>query len=161
MMLSIEQNLRFAGRYFCMDPEEIEERMTYLMNRFGLAKYAKSKASILSGGFKQRFLLARTLMHSPRLVILDEPTVGLDPHIRRDIWEVIKELKKDNITVLLTTHYLDEAEKLADRVCLLDKGVIQLIDTPENLKKAHEQSNLEEVFIKLIKESEKEESKEE
>jgi len=105
MMLSIEQNLRFAGRYFCMDTDKIEERMTYLMNRFGLTKYAKSKASILSGGYKQRFLLARTLMHSPKLVILDEPTVGLDPHVRRDIWEVIKGLKKDNVTVLLTTHY--------------------------------------------------------
>lgn len=154
MMLTIEQNLDFAGRYFCMSTEEIKERTAYLMKRFGLEKYAKSKAHILSGGYKQRFLLARTLMHSPKLVILDEPTVGLDPHVRRDIWEVIKGLKKDNVTVLLTTHYLDEAEQLADRVCLLDKGVIKLIDTPANLKSAHKQANLEEVFIKLITECE-------
>ena len=92
-------------------------------------------------------------MHKPELVILDEPTVGLDPHVRRDIWEIIKDLKKDVTTVLLTTHYLDEAEKLSDRVCLLDQGVIQLVDTPENLKKAHGQSNLEDVFVKLIQES--------
>lgn len=156
MMLSIEQNLEFAGRYFCMSDNEIKERTAYLLKRFGLEKYAKSKASILSGGYKQRFLLARTLMHSPKLVILDEPTVGLDPHVRRDIWEVIKDLKKDGVTVILTTHYLDESEVLSDRVCLLEKGVIQLIDTPENLKKAHGQSNLEEVFIKLIKEAEEE-----
>jgi ABC-2 type transport system ATP-binding protein len=156
MMLTIEQNLEFAGRYFGMTESEIKDRTAYLMKRFGLGKYAKSKAVILSGGYKQRFLLARTLMHSPKLVILDEPTVGLDPHVRRDIWEIIKGLKKDGVTVILTTHYLDEAEQLADRVCLLDKGVIKLIDTPANLKKAHAQSNLEEVFIKLINECEKE-----
>ncbi len=153
MMLTIAQNLEFAGRYFDMSPEAIKERTAYLLKRFGLEKYAKSQANILSGGYKQRFLLARTLMHSPRLVILDEPTVGLDPHVRRDIWEVIKGLKKDNVTVLLTTHYLDEAEELADRVCLLDKGIIRFIDTPENLKNAHGQKNLEETFIKLINES--------
>ena len=155
MMLTIEQNLEFTGRYFCMDMDLITKRTTYLLKRFGLEKYAQSKASILSGGYRQRFLIARTLMHSPKLVIFDEPTVGLDPHVRRDIWEVIKDLKKDNVTVVLTTHYLDEAEQLSDRVCLLDKGIIQLIDTPENLKKMHNQANLEEVFIKLIKESEK------
>jgi len=152
MILTIEQNLEFAGRYFCMPADEIKKQTAYLLKRFGLEKYAKSKAFILSGGYKQRFLIARTLMHSPRLVIFDEPTVGLDPHIRRDIWEVIKGLKKDGITVLLTTHYLDEAEQLCDRVCLLDRGVIRLIDTPENLKASHSQKNLEEVFIKLISE---------
>lgn len=156
MMLTIEQNLEFTGRYFGMTEAAIKERTAYLLKRFGLEKYAKSKAFILSGGYKQRFLLARTLMHSPQLVILDEPTVGLDPHVRRDIWEIIKGLKKDGVTVILTTHYLDEVEQLADRVCLLDKGVIRLIDTPENLKKAHSQNNLEEVFIKLINECEKE-----
>ena len=153
MMLSIEQNLYFAGRYFGLTEETIHERIGYLLERFGLTKYRYSKAAILSGGYKQRFLLARTLMHKPELVILDEPTVGLDPHVRRDIWEIIKDLKKDGTTVLLTTHYLDEAEKLSDRVCLLDQGVIQLVDTPENLKKAHGQSNLEDVFVKLIQES--------
>lgn len=152
MMLTIEQNLEFAGRYFGMPADKIKEQTAYLLKRFGLDKYAKSKASILSGGYKQRFLIARTLMHSPQLVIFDEPTVGLDPHVRRDIWEVIKGLKKDGVTVLITTHYLDEAEQLCDRVCLLDKGVIRLIDTPANLKAAHSQANLEEVFIKLINE---------
>ncbi len=154
MMLTIEENLEFAGRYFCMSPDDIKKQTAYLLKRFGLDKYAKSKAYILSGGYKQRFLIARTLMHSPKLVLFDEPTVGLDPHVRRDIWEVIKGLKADGVTVILTTHYLDEAEQLSDRVCLLDKGVIRLVDTPENLKKAHSQSNLEEVFIKLIKECE-------
>lgn len=154
MGLTLEENLRYAGRYYGMNSTKIEERITYLMKRFALEKYAKSLGYVLSGGYKQRFMIARALMHEPKLVILDEPTVGLDPHVRRDIWEVIKDLKKENVTILLTTHYLDEAEILSDRVCLLDRGVIQLIDTPENLKKAHGQKNLEDVFVKLIKESE-------
>jgi len=153
MMLSLEENLFFAGLYFGLSQTIIKERTEYLLNRFGLTQYRYSKGSILSGGYKQRFLLARTLMHNPDLVILDEPTVGLDPHIRRDIWEVIKDLKKDGITVLLTTHYLDEAEKLSDRVCVLDKGVIKIIDTPEHLIQKHNQTNLEDVFVALIEES--------
>lgn len=160
MMLTIEQNLRFAGLYFGMDSDLIKQRSTMLLERFGLTKYAKSKANILSGGYKHRFLLARTLMHQPRLVILDEPTVGLDPHVRREIWEIIKGLKADGVTVILTTHYLDEAEQLSDRVCVLEKGVILLIDTPKNLKNAHGQKNLEEVFIALINESNNETKKE-
>ncbi len=160
MMLTIEQNLRFAGRFFCMTEEKIQERISYLMDRFGLKRYASMKASVLSGGYKQRFMLARTLMHEPELVILDEPTVGLDPHVRRDIWEVIKQLKSENVTVLLTTHYLDEAEKLSDRVCLLDQGIIQFIDTPQNLRSKHGGANLEDIFVKLIQESESELSSE-
>ena len=156
-MLTLRENLEFAGRYFGMSSEAIKVRTAYLMDRFGLTKYADSKGSILSGGYKQRFLLARTLMHSPELVILDEPTVGLDPHVRRDIWEIIKGLRADGVTVLLTTHYLDEAEILSDRVCILDKGVIQLIDTPANLLAKHGQKNLEDFFVKLIQESSDEE----
>ena len=151
-MLSIKENLHFAGRYFNIPETEIKKRAQELMEKFNLTQYAQSKGSILSGGYKQRFLLARTLMHKPKIVILDEPTVGLDPHIRRNLWDVIKELKKDGVTVLLTTHYLDESEYLSDRVCILDKGVIKLIDTPENLKSIYHQDNLEEVFIEIITE---------
>ncbi len=156
IMLTIEQNLLFAGRFFCLPESVIQERMALLLKKFGLEKYAKEQAYILSGGYKQRFMLARTLIHSPELVILDEPTVGLDPHVRREIWDIIRQLRNEGVTVLLTTHYLDEAEELADRVCLLDKGVIQLIDTPENLKSKHAQGSLEEVFLKLIEESKEE-----
>ena len=92
-------------------------------------------------------------MHNPKLIIFDEPTVGIDPHIRRRLWQCIKDLKKNGATIILTTHYLDEAEMLADRICLLDKGKIKLIDTPENLKKAHSKKSLEDVFIKLVEES--------
>lgn len=152
-MLTIEENLIFAGRYFNLPEREIKIRSKELMEKFNLTKYAQSKGSILSGGYKQRFLIARTLMHKPKLVILDEPTVGLDPHVRRNLWNVIKELKNAGVTVLLTTHYLDESEYLSDRVCILDKGVIQMIDTPENLKTKYSKGNLEDVFIQIMEES--------
>lgn len=158
LTISIEQNLYFAGLYFGMNKAAIAERTSYLLNRFELTKYRNSKASILSGGYKQRLLLARTIMHRPSLVILDEPTVGLDPHVRREIWDIIKDLKKDGITVILTTHYLDEAEKLSDRVCILDKGIIQVIDTPENLKQQKGKGNLEDIFVALIEESKQEQA---
>ncbi|MGZ6254727.1 MAG: ABC transporter ATP-binding protein [Candidatus Chromulinivorax sp.] len=151
-MLSIRENLYFAGRYFNLPEDVIKNRADILMKKFNLLEYADSKGSILSGGYKQRFILARTLMHQPKIVILDEPTVALDPHIRRNLWDVIKALKNEGVTILLTTHYLDEAEYLSDRVCILDKGVIKLIDTPEHLKATYQQENLENVFIELIKE---------
>jgi len=156
-MLTIKENLMFTGRYFNIPHDQIEQKTEYLLKKFQLTKYANSKGSILSGGYKQRFLLARTLMHNPKLIILDEPTVALDPHIRRNLWEIIKTLKQDGVTVLLTTHYLEEAEILSDRVCILDNGIIKLIDSPENLKKNFSKSNLEDVFIKLMQEKEEEE----
>lgn len=154
--LTIKENLIFAGRYFNMPQDSIELRCQEMMNKFGLTKYADSKGFMLSGGYRQRFILARTLMHSPKLVILDEPTVALDPHIRKQLWQVIKDLKSEGVTILLTTHYLDEAEALSDRVCILDKGVIKLIDTPENLKQSHNKDNLEDVFIQLLENNEPE-----
>lgn len=155
-MLTIKENLMFAGRYFNMPYDQIEQRTNELIKKFQLTKYADATGDMLSGGYKQRFLLARTLMHSPKLVILDEPTVALDPHIRRNLWDVIKTLKQEGVTVLLTTHYLEEAEILSDRVCILDNGVIKLVDSPDNLKKNFSQANLEEVFIKLMQEREEE-----
>lgn len=150
--LTVEQNLLFAGRYFGLPEDEIIERMNDLVERYELAKYLKSKPQILSGGYNHRVLLARSLMHNPKILILDEPTVGLDPHIRRQLWENISAIKKEGVTVILTTHYLDEAEILADRICILDKGKIKLIDTTENLRAAYNQSRLEDIFIKLTHE---------
>ncbi|HEV2917337.1 MAG TPA: ABC transporter ATP-binding protein [Candidatus Babeliales bacterium] len=148
--LTLKQNLIFAGALYGMKEEAIQNRLHILVNRFGLAAYLNQKASVLSGGYKQRFMIARSLMHQPEFIIFDEPTVGLDPHIRRGVWEVIKELKQEGMTVLLTTHYLDEAEKLSDRVCILDKGHIKLIDTPDKLMADFKQKNLEDVFIALL-----------
>jgi ABC-2 type transport system ATP-binding protein len=150
-MLTLEENLIFAGRFYGLSEELIQERIEFLSKQFELGKYLKEYAHILSGGYKQRFMIARSLIHNPELIILDEPTVGLDPHIRRNLWDVIKGLKSQGITVLLTTHYLDEAERLSDRVCILDKGKIQMIDTPEKLMADFKQENLEDMFIELLK----------
>lgn len=148
--LSLEQNLIFAGRYFDFSNQEISDRKDMLIEQFELGSFAKSNVSVLSGGYRQRFLIARTMMHSPQLIILDEPTVGLDPNMRRILWKYIAFLRDEGITVLLTTHYLDEAEFLSDRVCLIDDGVVRTIDTPENLKNTCEKNNLEEAFLSLI-----------
>lgn len=92
--LTLEQNLLFAGRLYGMQDEQIAARISILAKRFGLESYLAQKAEILSGGYKQRFMIARSLIHRPEFIILDEPTVGLDPHIRRTLWDAIRELKK-------------------------------------------------------------------
>lgn len=148
--LTLEQNLRFSGSYYGMSKEQIDERFAQLVEQFDLKPYLYQKANVLSGGYKQRFMIARALMHNPKLVILDEPTVGLDPHIRRQLWQQIRDLKQAGVTVILTTHYLDEAEQLSDRVCVLDDGLIKLVDTPDKLKADFKMSNLEDVFIALM-----------
>jgi ABC-2 type transport system ATP-binding protein len=114
----------------------------------------------LSGGQKQRFSIAAALVHSPKVLFLDEPTTGLDPQARRNLWELIKIIRKDGITIILTTHYMEEAELLCDRVAIMDKGKIIALDTPQNLiknlldkgfkkERRVEQANLEDVFIDL------------
>lgn len=150
--LSVRDHLIFAGRFFLMDYKAICARADELLQRFGLDVYADKSPTILSGGYKQRLLIARALVHNPTLIILDEPTVALDPHIRRQLWDIIKQLKQDGVTVLLTTHYIDEAEVLSDRVCVLDRGSIRLIDTPANLMSSYSKENLEDVFLQLMHE---------
>ncbi len=150
--LTVREHLVYAGRFFLMDPLTINARVDALIKRFDLGAYADKSPTILSGGYKQRLLIARSLVHKPSLVILDEPTVALDPHIRRQLWDLIRQLKADGVTVLLTTHYIDEAEVLSDRVCVLDKGSIRLIDTPANLMSSYSKANLEAVFLQLMNE---------
>ena len=156
MFLNVKDNLIFAGRYFLMPEKEIEKRVNLLMEKFDIQKYANFDVDELSGGNKQRLLIARALIHMPKIVILDEPTVGLDPDIRRRLWHLIKDLKKMGITVILTTHYLDEAETLSDRVCILHKGKILLIESVKELKARYEQAKLEDIFLKLMHEAENE-----
>lgn len=149
--LTVEENLTFAGRYYGLSREEIKKNAHYYMQKFELLKYAHQKVEVLSGGYKQRLLIARALMHKPALLLLDEPTIALDPHIRRELWDLIKALKETGVTIILTTHYLDEAEYLADRVCILDKGTIKLIETPAQLLSQYNKANLEQVFLELLK----------
>lgn len=151
--LTVAENLYFGARYYGLSYEQTQKRSAELLNQFDLNRYAHETPFILSGGYKQRLLIARALMHKPSLVILDEPTVGLDPHIRRQLWDVILGLKEQGVTVILTTHYLDEAEVLSDRVCILDKGVIRMINTPQALKAEFNKGTLEGVFLELMKEN--------
>jgi len=150
--LTVEENLYFAGRYFLLPKDLLAERVAYLLEHFGLQRYANFAINELSGGNKQRVLIARALIHNPKIIIFDEPTVGLDPDIRRALWQEIKALKELGITIILTTHYLDEAEQLSDRVCFLHRGKIILIDSVESLKTQHNQQNLEDIFIELVHE---------
>ena len=125
-----------------------------------LGEKANDYAENLSGGQRQRLSIATALVHSPRVFFLDEPTTGLDPQARRNLWDLIKEVRDRGVTVIMTTHYLDEAELLCDRVAIMDRGKIIALDTPHNLirqllkrgfKKAQqvEQANLDDVFIDL------------
>jgi ABC-2 type transport system ATP-binding protein len=150
--LTVEQNLILAGQYFSMGYKAVCARVEELMERYELEAYRRYKPEDLSGGYRHRVLIARALIHNPKLLILDEPTVGLDPHVRHQLWEEISNLRAEGVTVLLTTHYLDEAEFLSDRICILDKGSIKLIGTPEELKTIYQKSRLEDVFLQLMHE---------
>ena len=131
-----------------------------LLAKVQLTDKAKSYVEQLSGGQKQRFAIASTLVNNPTVLFLDEPTTGLDPQARRNLWDLIKEIRDEGITIVLTTHYMDEAELLCDRLAIMDAGKIITIDTPHNLiqqllargfkkKQVVEQANLEDVFIDL------------
>ncbi len=153
--LNVEENLLFAGRYYLMPEKEIIARVKELMDLLELTRYATFNVNALSGGNKQRLLIARALMHNPELVILDEPTVGLDPDIRKKLWDIIRRLKEHGITIILTTHYLDEAEYLADRICMLSHGKVILTQAVSALREEHKQQRLEDIFIKLVHEEQR------
>jgi ABC-2 type transport system ATP-binding protein len=132
----------------------------YLLDLVNLRDKAKAKFKELSGGQKQRFSIATTLINKPRIIFLDEPTTGLDPQARRNLWELIKNIRQQGTTVIITTHYMDEAEVLCDRVAIIEAGNIVAIDTPDGLidqlvatgfqkPKEVKQANLEDVFIQL------------
>lgn len=153
--LTVRENLYFDALYFGFSEKDAKDKLDELVEKLWLKEYLHANPNTLSGGYKQRVMIARALMHNPKFIVLDEPTVGLDPDIRRELWDIVAELKKNGMTVLLTTHYLDEAEKLSDRVCVLDKGNVITIDSSQNLKKKFKEKNLENAFIQLIKEQKK------
>lgn len=133
---------------------------TTLLKKVNLEDKAKSKYKEMSGGQKQRFSIATTLINKPKIIFLDEPTTGLDPQARRNLWDLIKEIRDNGTTVIITTHYMDEAEILCDRVAIVDSGKIVAINTPNTLidnlvatgfekEKEVKKANLEDVFINL------------
>ena len=162
--------LQAAGFYPNLNLKELVELFSGLYNvkvdpltllkSVDLQDKVKSKFKELSGGQKQRFSIATTIINKPKIIFLDEPTTGLDPQARRNLWDLIKKLRKEGTTVVITTHYMDEAEELCDRVAIIDAGKIMTLNTPDQLidnliqygferTKKVKEANLEDVFISL------------
>lgn len=133
--LTFYENLRFFGNLYGLHSENLKQRINELFDIFGLHQHANKRINELSGGWKRRINLAVALIHNPDLLILDEPTAGLDIEIRNELWTMIGELKKKEISILLTTHLLEEAESLCDRIGILHNGIIQAEGTLDELKK--------------------------
>jgi ABC-2 type transport system ATP-binding protein len=134
--LTVWENLYFHGRLFGINAKDSRVRSDELLERFSLAKWAKASVYALSGGMAQRLMVARAIFHSPAVLFMDEPTAGLDPQSRLALWELLTELNGAGQTVMLTTHYMEEADQLCDRVAIMDHGKILALDTPANLKKS-------------------------
>jgi len=131
--LTVMQNLIVYARYFGIKKEVSIERAKELLKFMQLEEKTEVKISELSGGMKRRLIIARALINNPRILVLDEPTTGLDPQARHLIWEKVRELRRSGVTVLLTTHYMDEAEELCDRLVIMDKGKILVEGEPRRL----------------------------
>jgi ABC-2 type transport system ATP-binding protein len=134
--LSVREVLTYHGRYFGLPAGEREARADRLLAQMQLADRAGSKPPDLSGGLQQRLMVARALMHDPRVLLLDEPTIGLDPQARRLIWDTLLALHAQGLTLVLTTHYMEEADRLCQRVAIIDHGRILTVDAPAVLKAA-------------------------
>jgi len=134
--LDVVENLYFHGLLFGIPPRESKRLANELLERFHLAKWAKASVYALSGGMAQRLMVARAIMHRPAVLFLDEPTAGLDPQSRLALWEILGELHADGHTILLTTHYMEEADQLCERVAIMDHGRILALDTPAGLKRS-------------------------
>ena len=130
---TVRRNLTVYGRYFGLPKDVLEERADRLLEFMQLSEKRDERIQEISGGMKRRLIIARAMMNDPRLLILDEPTTGLDPQARHLIWEKVRELKRKKVTVILTTHYMDEAERLCDRLVIMDHGKIILEGKPRDL----------------------------
>lgn len=146
--LSGRENLNFYARLYRVDKSRVDQ----VLKQVGLVKRAKDKVGTYSNGMKQRLLIARAMLHEPRVLFLDEPTRGLDPNIARDIRQIVAELAQAGMTIFLTTHYMEEADQLSDRVAIIDQGRIVALDEPEVLKAEYSEKDgttLEDVFVHL------------
>jgi ABC-2 type transport system ATP-binding protein len=146
--LSARDNLRFYARLYRVKKARVEEVLTQV----GMSDRAGDKMKNYSNGMKQRILIARALLHKPKVLFLDEPTRGLDPNVARDVRAIVTDLAKQGLTVFLTTHYMEEADQLSDRVAIIDQGRIVSLGTPEKLKAEYgedEKITLEDVFVQI------------
>ena len=147
--MTASENVALFGALFLVPKRDIQSRVDYVIERVGLMENADRRVGKFSGGMKRRVSIAMALVQDPKTVFLDEPTVGMDPQSRRAIWDFVMELKDRGKTVLLTTHYMEEAEELCDRVGIIDHGKLIELGTPDSLKSKHGAKDLEDVFIKL------------
>jgi ABC-2 type transport system ATP-binding protein len=143
------ENLELFGNLHCMNKNAIKTRSNLLLDKMGLKEDAKRRAGKYSGGMKRRLSLALALIHDPEIAFLDEPTVAMDPQSRHAVWDIIQEQKQDGKTIILTTHAMEEAEQLCDRVGIIDHGKLIALGTPKELIAKCGVCNLEEVFIQL------------
>ena len=134
--LSVWENLYFHGRFFGMSAKTARAEASRLLEQFRLSERAKEPVAALSGGMAQRLMVARAIMHRPATLFLDEPTAGLDPQSRLALWEILGELNEQGQTILLTTHYMEEADELCDRLAIIDHGHLLTLGTPTELKTA-------------------------
>lgn len=135
--LSAQENLECFGKVYGLSGERLHERVTWSLDFVGLFERKKDRVKKFSGGMKRRLNLAVALVHNPEYLILDEPTVGVDPQSRNAIFENIEQLKKEGCTIIYTTHYMEEAQRLCDRVGIMDRGKLLALDTVEELIKQH------------------------
>ncbi len=148
--LTVEETLLFHAGYYGVPKNKARERAGELLERFALTEKRKQRVNTLSGGMKRRVLFARTLMHDPRVLFLDEPTAGVDVELRYKLWGYIRELNHNGLTILLTTHYLEEAEALCEEIALINGGRIAAHGTSENLKRDYDAASIEEVYLKVV-----------
>ena len=148
--LDVEETLVYHGGYYGMSRPHAVRRAREMMDVFDLRAKAGVRAPSLSGGMRRRLLLARALMHEPRLVILDEPTAGVDFELRLELWRYIRRLHEQGTTILLTTHYLEEAEELCEEIALIHGGRITALDSPDGLMRRFGAGSLGEVYVKAM-----------
>ena len=150
--LTAYDNLDFYGRLQDIDEESLEPRIWELLEMAGLSDRADTRAGTFSGGMRRKLEIVRAFIHHPLILFLDEPTIGLDPESRREVWRQISLLNTEQTTIILTTHYMDEAEKLCDRIAFMEGGSLIALDTPENLKHAMPSGDLIEIGYKTMNE---------
>src|SRR4051794_13864032 len=148
--LTLEETLDYHGGYFGMPKKERKERSAELLEAFSLTAKRDDRTRTLSGGMKRRLILARALMHRPKLLILDEPTAGVDVELRLELWHYVQRINAEGTTILLTTHYLEEAEQLCNKIAFINGGVIVAQGTSAELAAVYGVSSLEDAYLALV-----------
>ena len=148
--LTVEENFRFYGGIYGLSAKRIKEQTNHLIHRVGLEDYRRRLIRSLPLGWKQKLAFSVAIMHDPKIVFLDEPTAGVDPITRKQLWEMIYETSVAGMTIFVTTHYMDEAE-YCERITIMVDGKIKALDTPQNLKQIYDVENMEEVFLKIAR----------